>query len=156
MKKFRNLCLMAFACLALTACDKKAAALDDFRDLTNEVTNHSQNYTVDDWRQYLKDYHVVDSVINLYEYTDEEKKEITKMESKCAAYAIKAGAIIAKEELKNIFKGAGQEIQDAIGDTDELLNDVKEGVNEATQKATEAIGTAKDALQGFVDALKQE
>lgn len=91
---------MLTACI-LTACtDPKDKAKAQLMNLYEEVSQNSDEYTDEQWENFLVEYQKTDSLLNLYEYSAEERQEIGKVKGKCAAYVVKAKAAEAKKAIK--------------------------------------------------------
>lgn len=105
--------LFPLAMLAmLVACSPKDSAKTKLEKLYTNVDMHSDNFTDEEWLEFGREYHEVDSIINVHEgeYTVEEMNEIKSIKRKCTVYLLKATAVKAKLE-----------VQDGIND---LLNEL--------------------------------
>ena len=107
MKKFIRLSVMALVVCLFAACQsEKEAAYSKLKGLYEDVTLNSDQYTTQDWENFLIEFQKVDSLISVNEYTDEELKEIGRLKGKCASYAVKAGAEVAGKKLKDVINEA--------------------------------------------------
>lgn len=155
MKKFKLLLFLVIAGLTITSCDPKKSALDNLRDLSTNVTNNSDNYSVDEWKNFLSEYQKADSLINLYEYTEEEKQEIKSLQKQCNKYLLKAGTKVAAGYIQDIFNGASDAVKDAVkgasDETDAAADGINNMIDNAADAVKEGVNNAKDALKGILD-----
>ena len=102
------------AILLLAGCgaSPKDVAVDRLRKLFDDAKENSKHYTDDQWLSYLDEYQQVDSLLSLYEFSDEEMAKISPMKGRCAAYAMKAKSVMESHKLDNalndsrgVFKG---------------------------------------------------
>ena len=168
MSKIKFISALAILSVAMFSCsDPKENALKELRALNEDVTSNSKNYTIKDWEEYIDKYQHADSVIELYEYNAEEKKEIRKLQSRCAAYVLKAGMHIATDRIGSAVSNTQQVVGNAANVATELINGVVDGINESSENieshkqdvenlVKDNIDKAKDALEGFSEALKEE
>lgn len=56
-----------------------------------------ENYTSEDWESAAKQYAELEKDMKLYDYTDEELREIGRLKGQCAAYLAKARLKMSKE-----------------------------------------------------------
>ena len=112
--------MLSMAALLLSACtDPKVKAKTQLEDLYTDVSTNGDNYEAEDWIKFLDQYHQTDSLLRLYDYTEDESKEIGKLKGKCAAYLVKAKAAAARsriraaaEEMKGMVEGFVEGIED--------------------------------------------
>lgn len=155
MKKIKLFLFLVIAGLTITSCDPKQSALDNLRDLSADVTNNSDNYSVDEWKNFLSEYHKADSLINLYEFTDEEQQEIKSLQKQCNKYLLKAGTKVAAGYIQDIFKGASDAVKDAVKgaetETDAAADGINNMIDNAADAMKEGVNNAVDALKGMID-----
>ena len=103
--------------LLLTSCDKKQIAIDNLRDFVEKVEKKAPSYTSDDWDKVDAEYKEIISDINKYQYTDEEKKQISKMTGKYAG-------IKTKYSVNQFIEGIG----DAVKEIRSTIEGFKDGL----------------------------
>lgn len=92
----------------LSSCATKERAINRLEKFSYELRDHSQYYTVDEWKEAAEKFVDIRKDISKHEmdYTAEQKKKIGVLEGKCAGYMAKG----AKEGLFDKIKGVGNEI----------------------------------------------
>ena len=112
-----NLLFTIFIC----SCNSKETPVDELDELTEEMTENSNEYSDDDWEEALSQYQQIEVALEKHrsDYTDEEIKEIGKKKGRCLALFAKRSAKDLKENLKDI-------IHEASG----LIEGFTEGFNE--------------------------
>jgi Sec-independent protein translocase protein TatA len=97
--------LILFVCiLVLVSCDKKQGAIDHLEDFTDELKTENSNYTSQDWNTAATEFESIQKELQQYKYTDEELKEIGRLEGICYAYFTKAEMKAFGEKIRGISK----------------------------------------------------
>lgn len=111
--------LLVAVVFVLSGCsDPKTDAVDQLRDLYEDMSSNSEYYTADEWEAVLMLYAQNDSIINSYEFTVEELQEINDLRGRCAAYLLKGAA-----------RGVGKEIDKAINGFGSFMNGLMDEMN---------------------------
>lgn len=82
MKKFIPLMMLS---LLLAACNPSQTAMDDLQKFTERIEQKSANWSDADWDDAAMHYSEICQTINMYDYTDEQKREIGKLKGRCLA-----------------------------------------------------------------------
>lgn len=83
--------IMIFAAaLCLMSCATgKRSALNDMRDLTQEISENAMTYNFKDWQKKQREFHKIDQRMQKHTYTPEEQHEINEMKGECLGYFAK-------------------------------------------------------------------
>ncbi len=105
------LCLCAL-CMLPSCQSSRMAAVEDLRDLRNDIRDEGIDYGILDWRHAIKKYKKIEKRLAKHNYTDEEQKEIGELKGECYSYFAKsvAGNVAGKvanvsNQLKGIVDG---------------------------------------------------
>ena len=101
-KNISTLLVLLSAVFVFMSCsgaeDKAFARLSILYD---DAKANAKNYTVDQWRVYLDEYHVVDSLLAECEFSEERKTDVSRMKGRCAAYAREGLLLIDSRQIGN-------------------------------------------------------
>lgn len=90
MKKFFVILLtMGLASFMVACATPEEKSLRTLQDLYEDMELNHENYTVEDWEKIQVEFEVVTAQMKLYDYTDEQLREIGKLKGKCSAYLTK-------------------------------------------------------------------
>lgn len=90
MKKFFVILLtMGLASFMVACATPEEKSLRTLQDLYEDMELNHENYTVEDWEKIQVEFEVVTAQMKLYDYTDEQLREIGKLKGKCTAYLTK-------------------------------------------------------------------
>lgn len=122
MKNYFNFFLIFCAAIVFNACSSKQAPINDLKDLVNELRENSSGYSEADWESIAYQLEAIEEAVqeNYDQYTDEELKEIGRLEGKCIGLitkkAMKEGQRIMEQEtqkaeslLEGFYEGLGEE-----------------------------------------------
>lgn len=70
----------------LSSCATKASAIDDLRQLSEQVRDNGAYYTVKDWKRTAQRYNKIADRLSKYDYTTAEMAEIGRLKGQCAGY----------------------------------------------------------------------
>lgn len=101
----------------VVSCDEKQAALDELRDMAKELNDNAENMKAEDWEQAAIVYANIDSILSANDYTEEELKEIGRLQGECLGYFTKRSIKKVKEEAKKAasqVKGIFEGFKDAM------------------------------------------
>lgn len=104
--------VMAIATCTMTSCQTKRHAINQLENFSEELRDHSAQYTIKQWQDAGERFVKIRKNISKHEfdYTPEEKARIGKLEGKCAGYMARG----MKEGFFDKVKGFGNEIKNAI------------------------------------------
>lgn len=120
MKKISCIIGILFS-LILFSCNSKSGPVDDLRDLSMELQENSNGYSEKDWEEAKQKYENIETQLQQYDYTDEELKEIGKLEGKCSTYFMKSYIKSIKRNIHNLSKeieGAAEGVKEVINSND--------------------------------------
>ena len=90
MKKFFVILLtMGLASFMVACATPEEKSLRTLQDLYEDMELNHENYTVEDWEKIQVEFEVVTAQMKLYDYTDEQLRDIGKLKGKCTAYLTK-------------------------------------------------------------------
>ncbi|MBE6332082.1 MAG: hypothetical protein E7070_07230 [Bacteroidales bacterium] len=69
--------------------------------LYDDAKANAKNYTVEQWRVYLNEYNIVDSLLAECEFSEERKADVSRMKGRCAAYAREGLLLIDSRQIGN-------------------------------------------------------
>ena len=119
MKKlFFTLLIAAFA---LTACKPSAERyISDLKNFVEKVAEEGSDYTAEQWEKVSQEFEkLVQKAQELENLTDEQKKEILKLQAKFNGAAVKKG-------FDKLMKDAGKELEKAGEAIEGFLEGLKE------------------------------
>ena len=96
--------LITILSLVLTACNKQEQAIDDLRSFSEQLKEESAEYTQEDWQQAGDQYQQIVEEINQYEYTDEQLKEIGRLQAVCIKQMSKGAMKLLRQNINSISK----------------------------------------------------
>ena len=96
--------LIAILSLVLTACNKQEQAIDDLRSFSEQLKEESAEYTQEDWQQAGEQYQQIVEEINQYEFTDEQLKEIGRLQAVCIKQMSKGAMKLLRQNMNSISK----------------------------------------------------
>ena len=121
MKQILSFALLLLAVLSTVSCtDPKNQAIENLRLYYEELLTNSENYSSEEWESFMVDYAYNDSLINTFEYNEDELQEINDLRGRCSAYMIKGAANSVGKELDQALRGFGSFMDGLI---DEFVND---------------------------------
>lgn len=116
---FLSILMCAFACFLVACTTPKEEAVGQLESLYADVKAHSKSYSIEDWEHYLEEYNRIDTLLKQFEFTDEERFNMSQVKGRCAAYAREAYVIQNANKLNNslkdsrgVFKGYTNGLQD--------------------------------------------
>ena len=115
MKRILPLLMLS---LLLAACNPAKSAKDDLQKFTERIETKSDNWSNADWDDALAHYSEICQTIERYDYSDEELREIGKLEGRCMAKFYKHSIKESKDELHDAFHelgGAIEGLMDELG-----------------------------------------
>ena len=89
MKNFQKLILLLFVAFIFVACDDRKDAIDDLRTLVEDIRQNGNEYTAEQWADAEAIYADVSENLDTYEFTREEKKEISDLKAEYLTYIAK-------------------------------------------------------------------
>lgn len=123
MKNYQKLILLLFAAFIFVACDDRKDAIDDLRTLVEDIRQNGNEYTAEQWADAEAIYADVSEDLDAYEYTREEKKEISDLKAEYLTYIAKwkAGEKFDMiRDIANQVTTVGKSIMDGLsGKSDE-------------------------------------
>lgn len=115
MKKFFVILLtMGLASFMVACATPEEKSLRTLQDLYEDMELNHENYTVEDWEKIQVEFEVVTAQMKLYDYTDEQLREIGKLKGKCSAYLTKGLLKRAEKsfiELGGVLEGYLEELK---------------------------------------------
>ena len=101
-KNISTLLVLFGAVLTFVSCSgTEDRAFSRLSILYDDAKANSKNYTVEQWRVYLDEYHVVDSLLAECEFSEERMADVNRMKGRCAAYAREGLLLIDSRQIGN-------------------------------------------------------
>lgn len=94
----------------LVSCSKKQEAIHQLENFTEDVEENGGNWSADEWQEKAKVFSTLRAEMYKYDYDDKERKEIGRLEGRCAAAFANHVSNGLLEHVKNI----GDEIGGAL------------------------------------------
>ena len=110
MKKIITICLGLILMLGMNSCETPRSAVRELESFLYELENNYLSYTEEDWEIAADTYFAIEEKLDLYDYTDEELKEIGRLKGRCIGMMAKRVTI----DYKKKFDDATKEIEGAI------------------------------------------
>lgn len=93
MKKNILYILCFITLFAATSCTtSRTAAIDDLRDLRNEIRDNGTDYTLHDWNKAANKYGKIQNKLARHTYSNREQEEIGELKGECMSYFAKSVA----------------------------------------------------------------
>ena len=102
----KNIVLMFVLIIGLISCNSKQTPINDLSDLSEEIKDDGAEYSQDDWEKAAQEFEMIAQELKRYksEYTDEELREIGRLEGICLAYFTKQSLHTLNNDIKNAIK----------------------------------------------------
>lgn len=102
----KNIVLMFALIIGLISCNSKQTPINDLSDLSEEIKDDGAEYSQDDWEKAAQEFEMIAQELKRYksEYTDEELREIGRLEGICLAYFAKQSLHTLNNDIKNAIK----------------------------------------------------
>lgn len=102
----KNIVLMFALIIGLISCNSKQTPINDLSDLSEEIKDDGAEYSQDDWEKAAQEFEMIAQELKRYksEYTDEELREIGRLEGICLAYFTKQSLHTLNNDIKNAIK----------------------------------------------------
>lgn len=88
--------------------------LHQLEELTEELRQHHEEYTIADWKEVYARYEQIATEMEKYHYSSEEAEKIGKLEGECVGYFMKS-AIKSLDglghEIKGFFDGMNKSME---------------------------------------------
>ncbi len=112
MKKLFTLLVLIGLGSLLVACQPtKESSLKQLQALYTEVSENSDNYSVEDWDHFLDTYNQLDDQLKTFQYTDAEQQQISEFKGRCLKYVAKGKTQVAGKALKDAADEVGDELK---------------------------------------------
>ncbi len=119
---------LLIAAFALTACKPSAASyIEDMKEFVEKVAKEGSEYTSEQWEEVSREFdELVQRAQELEGLTDEQKKEIRKLQGKFSGTMMKKGFDSLMKDADKVIKDAGKELEKA----GEAIEGFLEGLSE--------------------------
>lgn len=107
MRQKRNLLLIIttfFLMFIIISCNHAESAVDDLKELIEDIEQNSDNYTKDEWDEKILLYSQMEEELLKYKYTDEELKEIGRLKGKYLGLLTKSNIDDLNEKINDFSK----------------------------------------------------
>lgn len=102
----KNIVLMFVLLIGLVSCNSKQTPINELSDLSEEIKDNGAEYSQDDWEKAAQEFEMIAQELKRYksEYTDEELREIGRLEGICLTYFTKQSLHTLNNDIKNAIK----------------------------------------------------
>ena len=107
------LCVFIFA-----SCENKQTPIKKLEKLDRTLVQQSESFTEQDWENALMEYEQIEQELSMYNYTDEELRQIGKMKGRLLAKISKEYLNKTMDEVDSylkIFEGALEGFMEELG-----------------------------------------
>lgn len=119
-RMFLLMSVFAFAAICFSSCkSKEEKCIDDLRAIVEKVESNGENMSEEEWTAVLEDYEAITNDASECQFTDEQIKEVAKLE----------GQFMAKSG-KAYMKQVGGKVKDALKQAGDALGGFVDGLNE--------------------------
>lgn len=120
MSKVMRKCFYLMLVGLIMSCSNSQNPIDDLESLVDEIEESSSDFTEEDWENISLEYEEIEAKLQQNEYTDEELKEIGKLQGRYAAKVTKAAIKETKDALETFSKQFESQMEGFI---EELQNE---------------------------------
>ena len=118
MKKLK-FCIYLLVCVFIFAsCENKQTPIKKLEKLDRTLVQKSDSFTEQDWENTLMEYEQIEQELSMYNYTDEELRQIGKMKGRLLAKISKEYLNKTMDEVDSylkIFEGALEGFMEELG-----------------------------------------
>lgn len=102
----KNIVLMFVLLIGLVSCNSKQTPINELSDLSEEIKDNSAGYSQENWEKAAQEFEMIAQEFKRYqsEYTDEDLREIGRLEGICLAYFTKQSLRSLNSDIKNAIK----------------------------------------------------
>ena len=94
-----------FICLLIfCSCENKQAPIKKLEKLDRTLVQQSESFTEEDWEKALAEYEQIEQELSMYNYTDEELRQIGKMKGRLLAKLSKEYLNKTMDEVDSYLK----------------------------------------------------
>jgi hypothetical protein len=117
--KTLKFCIYLFACVFIFAsCENKQTPIKKLEKLDRTLVQQSESFTEQDWENALMEYEQIEQELSMYNYTDEELRQIGKMKGRLLAKISKEYLNKTMDEVDSylkMFEGALEGFMEELG-----------------------------------------
>lgn len=116
MKKIFTLLIIALS-MGLSSCSTKQSAINDLRDLRNDIANYGYQYDVNEWIDAKNRFESIQNKLRKHQddFTYQESKEVGRLKGECIA-----------EFGKGVLQNIGNKAANLRGEFEGILEGLKE------------------------------
>ena len=120
MKKLK-FCIYLLVCVFIFAsCENKQTPIKKLEKLDRTLVQQSESFTEQDWENALLEYEQIEQELSMYNYTDDELRQIGKMKGRLLAKISKEYLNKTMDEVDSylkMFEGALEGFMEELGTT---------------------------------------
>ena len=128
--KTLKFCIYLLVCiLVFASCENKQTPVKKLEKLDRTLVQQSESFTEQDWENALMEYEQIEQELSMYNYTDEELRQIGKMKGRLLAKISKEYLNKTMDEVDSylkMFEGALEGFMEELGtalDSEEDYNE---------------------------------
>lgn len=112
-------CIYLLVCVFIfTSCENKQAPIKKLEKLDRTLVQQSESFTEQDWENVLMEYEQIEQELSMYNYTDDELRQIGKMKGRLLAKISKEYLNKTMDEVDSylkMFEGALEGFMEELG-----------------------------------------
>ena len=118
MKNLKFCFYLLLCVLVFTSCENKQTPIKKLEKLDRTLVQQSESFTEQDWENALMAYEQIEQELSMYNYTDEELRQIGKMKGRLLAKISKEYLNKTMDEVDSylkMFEGALEGFMEELG-----------------------------------------
>lgn len=118
MKILKNFVYLLVCVFIFASCENKQSPIKKLEKLDRTLVQQSESFTEQDWENALMEYEQIEQELSMYNYTDEELRQIGKMKGRLLAKISKEYLNKTMDEVDSylkMFEGALEGFMEELG-----------------------------------------
>ncbi len=118
MKNLKFCIYLLFCIIVFASCENKQVPIKKLEKLDRTLVQQSESFTDQDWENAIAEYELIEQELSLYDYTDEELRQIGKMKGRLLAKISKEYLNKTMNEVDSylkMFEGALEGFMEELG-----------------------------------------
>ncbi len=151
VKSILSIVAIFFIALGVSSCQSKEESfVDKLNDIYEEI-NNADNLSSEEWDALINEFTALHDEAANYNFTEEQIKEIAKLETKIATAASKKAFGTALKSGGAILKGISEAFDDIKNESQDEVSDL---MNDFEEKAEEFESETKEAMSELINDIE--